>query len=272
MFLTTPENSTCMRIHQHILEEQTKLRALIPNFLVRELFAVQRLLCSSHNRLNKSSSLWILFRKLHILAKTHTPDMDFSPFLNVFAKSGSKHFSNYHSWDTAKYFHDILEAEQALFIYDQTKKFCWYNLKDSAAWNALGYMTIQYLDGKRETYNIARFRISSTKNFTEYDKIVLKIDSRHKDLVEQLLQLIDTLTITESPPFNCLFRLTQNKFGLWSHTFHRWRVQIADFESKYGILEYIRNHPIVPEKYSKDFLLTSLFLHYGLKKLLLMRL
>lgn len=67
--LTTPENKTVYNVHEDLLKRyfQDNSVLVIPDLLVKEVRLIQRL-CSSNNRINKSSSLWILYRKLFVLS------------------------------------------------------------------------------------------------------------------------------------------------------------------------------------------------------------
>ncbi|CAI4045059.1 Ecm9p SKDI_11G2160 [Saccharomyces kudriavzevii IFO 1802] len=273
LLLTTPENKTIHNIHEQLLRKYFQDNSIlsIPNLFVKEVRLVQRLLCSSSNRINKSSSLWILYRKLYVLslgAKTPV----FPDFCFLFNSSASQHFSNYYCWNTARWFYDNSTFDKKKELFDLTKRFCFQHIKDCSSWSTLAYMVCQ--QKLKNVYNIHDFqRLTSSfdlqikPNKADLDFQIPGADVFPRELVEW----IDNTYVADWPPYLCFLQITElNLYPGISidSVLSTWKTQVQIFEEKCGCIKLKNNAPVVPEQFTSDLLISVNFVHFGYKKLL----
>lgn len=274
LLLTTPENKTVYNIHEKLLKEYFQDNSIldIPNLLFKEIRLVQRLLCSSNNRINKSSSLWILYRKLFVLSLYARTSIS-SDLLFVFYSSGSQHFSNYYCWNTARWLYDNLTDNKRIELFSLTKRFCFQHVKDCSSWSALAYMVCQ--QEQKKTDNIRDFqRLSSSFNIpVKLDKVDLNFQIQHMDtFIQELVKWIDRTYAADWPPYLCLLQILKLNITLGidvDSVLSTWKNEILNFEENSGHIKMNNNIPIVPEQFSNDFLTSENFVHFGYKKLFL---
>ncbi|CAI4565845.1 ATV_HP_G0096050.mRNA.1.CDS.1 [Saccharomyces cerevisiae] len=272
--LTTPENKTVYNVHEDLLKGyfQDNSVLVIPDLLVKEVRLIQRLLCSSNNRINKSSSLWILYRKLFVLS-LDANTLVLPDILFVFHSSGSQHFSNYYCWNTARWFYDNLPYNKRIELFNLTKRFCFQNVKDCSSWSALAYMVCQ--QEEKKTDNIRDFqRLTSSFNVPfKINKVDLNFQVQPADaFTQELVKWIDRTYAADWPPYLCLLQITKFNITLrieMDSVLLTWRNEILNFEENSGHIKMINNTPIVAEKFSNDLLTSVNFAHFGYKKLFL---
>ncbi|CDR39651.1 CYFA0S03e05754g1_1 [Cyberlindnera fabianii] len=151
MMLTTNENHSVISIHDDIVMKMlscsphknfcTDIILEPSSFLLRELFLLQTLLNSNIAKINKSSSLWCLLRKLFIYVDS-TRSFNKIPskfFLYTPLASAKMHPSNYYAWNFLTFTINVSKLKATCnFFIECTKdveKFCKQNLTDSSAWS-----------------------------------------------------------------------------------------------------------------------------------------
>ncbi|CDF89985.1 ZYBA0S05-06238g1_1 [Zygosaccharomyces bailii CLIB 213] len=262
--LTTPENKTNFNVHFDTLLNLFKENE-VRGLLVKELKIVQRLLTSSNNRLNKSSSLWQLYRKLYTLSFGWDIG-DNHDYLSTFSDSGIRHFSNYYSWNTAKWYFDIVSTSEKLAIVEQTKKYCFRNFKDTSSWNALTYMVCQ--SKNKFNYNIKEYyRLQKMLNLSSKYRDENWLQCNVEEIFKEIIKLIDSFSVEEWSPFLCCLAIAFTFSDLDTKTLTtRWRTDVETFEDKHGVALTIRNNPVVSQECARNLLLRVGYRHIGYKK------
>lgn len=249
---------------KHLREFDTN-KTLRAQFLRREILLVGRLLTCSNNRLNKSSSLWCLYRKLYTLVSaTDTCSLDFIP---VFIVSACRHFSNYYCWNTARWFFDVIPAFQKRELFLATKAFCFQNSRDSSSWDALAYMINQ--KEEKKVFNLDDYkRLQNCLNCQTNSRVEPSwLDLDISPLIFEISSYISALTIDEWPPYLCLLRLLSFfPLVLENIPFVEWQEEVLSFEKRYKTIEFIRRNPLTPLCVSDDILLTRKARSLGFKK------
>ena len=274
LLLTTPENKTVYNMHEELLKKyfQDSSVLIIPGLFAKEVRLVQRLLCSSNNRINKSSSLWILYRKLYILT-LHVKTSIFPDLLHVFSSSGAQHFSNYYCWNTARWFYDNIPFNKRIELFNLTKAFCFQHIKDCSSWSTLAYMVCQ--QEQKNKNNICDFqRLAISFNLpTESKKVDLNFQIQCAgSFIQELIEWINRTYVADWPPYLCLLQITKLDLilGIKMDSFlSTWKHEIRNFEENSGNIKLKNNTPIVPKQLSNDLLVSENVLHFGYKKLFL---
>lgn len=267
--LTTPENKTALNTHVDSLIGLIKTECCdnenSSDLLQKEMTLTGRLLTSSNNRLNKSSSLWCLYRKLYILSKSY--NMKIEDCVSIFMNSASRHFSSYYCWATARWFFDVIPQTEKEILVNATKRFCFHNFKDSSSWNALSYMICQ--QRTKSMFNIHDFE-RLQKNLGLTGDLLEKASWQHLNadsFFSEIMKFIDTVTIVEWPPFLCLLTIAKTFPEITvSRLLTNWRKDIKYFEATYGTIKYLRNTPLVPDGFCNDLVVVRTAKHLGYKK------
>lgn len=281
LLLTTTENKTNINWHSDIFFALLhKLRSHNEriDFLSKETLIITRLLTCSSNKVNKSSSLYIWYRKLfilwqHYLRESHGSNIDKILLTSkLFIDSGKQHFANYYSWNTSRWIFDNLETLKLkeMFIND-IKSFCFQNLSDCSSWDTLSYMICQYK--ARNTYHINDFNRlkDSLSGETSFERKVVWLQMDTSKLVQDICNHITRCNIKTWPPFLCLLRI----FSVYSNELtdqisqikRKWLEEINAFESKYCQIELYNNFTpiILSGDGDNDYLMTETILHLGQK-------
>lgn len=266
--LTTPENKTILNVHLELILKFIKDKAVdIEEFLQGNGRLSQRLLTSSNNRLNKSSSLWFFYKILYILNKNATSGCLHFNFIDTIINSGSQHTSNYYCWNASRWFFDVSSIEKKKKLLSEVKTFCFANIGDCSAWSALTYMFCQ--SSRELTHNIDDYKNLHNQLHINYDdeRIPSFYSFDIASFLTELESFITKLRINERPPFLCLLNI-MDSFPNNDHVkmFERWGSEVKEFEYKYGKIEIIRNHVKVPDSFSNDAILVTSIVHFGNKK------
>ena len=226
-------------------------------------------LTSNLNRVNKSSSLWLLFRKLHVLRAELFPKLNFD-FWILFTRSATCHFSNYYCWNSLRWLFDVQTVEVRSSLLKLTRDFCFANPKDSSAWWTLQYML-------RNCPNAQQFSVSHFNDLrhefgfkpTSFALTALDID--YERYFDDILEFIDYAEVKEWPPFLCLESLLFRMPHKWKNArFKKWWQDIRSFEAEQ--FEIAIESPIrLPHTgtFENDLLLQRLAASLVLKKKLL---
>lgn len=281
--LTTPENKMILDIHEDCLLTLISQSIDTNEILEKELFFVQTLLTSTRNSLNKSSSMWYLYRKLYILMDQKNvinEELLLKYWISTFRNSAELHVSNYYCWNTLRWFFDVIpscDAKQAIF--EMTKSFCLKHLSDCSSWDALGYIACQTKNKNcynTENYQFLRMRYDNYQpNYDESkghsnDRITLMI--KPQPLIDEITNFIDSLHIKDWTIFLCLLRIVIT-YNLHDSDFiQMWKNDINSFENIHGQVKLKNGSPSVPEREKDNLSVSNGFLHFGWKKVFLNKL
>lgn len=287
LLLTTTENKTNINMHSDVffaLLNKLKSHNERIDFLSKETFIITRLLTCSSNKVNKSSSLYIWYRKLFILwqgyVSEHTDNKIDKLLLTskLFIDSGKQHFANYYSWNTSRWIFDNMESlkSKELFI-NAIKSFCFQNLSDCSSWDTLSYMICQYK--VRNVYHIKDFdRLKGILVGRASERKVVWLQMDLSKLVQNICNHICRCNIKTWPPFLCLLRI----FSVYSNELtdkisqikNEWLEDINVFESKFGKIELYNGFtPVINSgEHDNDYLRNESILHLGQKLVFLNKL
>lgn len=277
LFLTTTENKTVFNLHQSILIKiirNFKVRGgnekELYRFLEKELRMVQRLLTSTNNKLNKSSSMWLLYKKLYILILELFPENKLD-YLDACFKAARLHPANYYCWNTIRWFFDNIPKEKKLELFTKVKKFCFQRGSDCSSWDTLSYIVCQRnrkIDHNRNEYR----RIS--KMFEEIlpGRDPVKVDNSFPEFsvshtFQGIIEMIELLRLDKWPPYLCLLNLLKTFPEIdRSWLFQKWTEELRVFEEEFGHLYFEYDKPLVPEKYADNLLLSRDIKYFGFKR------
>lgn len=272
-FLATPENRSALNLHEkafyELLRRSNDFESL--KLLKQELAIVERLLTSTNNRLNKSSSLWCLYRKLSVISKVlnfENPNL-----ISVFIHSGNRHISNYYCWNSVRWFFDVVSLTEKDRLFEATQMFCFKNIKDASSWSTFSYMVCQ--QSKKSCFNLTDSeRLGKHIGLKESHVgnpgwLVLNVET----VAKRILNLIDTASAADWPPYHCLLAI-YNEFpkAVTPVIPPSWSEDIIIFEKKHKAICLLRNNPLIPKEFADDLLISSNFRHLGYKKLLIQKL
>ncbi|CAL9729314.1 protein Ecm9p [Monosporozyma unispora] len=290
LILTTAENKTNFNLHNDIffvIWNNLKSKVEKIDFLLKETFIITRLLTCSSNKVNKSSSLYIWYRKLFILwqgflKEDHDGNIDKLLLTSrLFLASGKQHLANYYSWNTSRWIFDNLELKplKQTFIND-VKSFCFQSFSDCSSWDTLSYMICQYkIKNTHHIDDYERLRtILNEKLLVKRDVVWIQTDL--PVLVHDIINHISKCKIKTWPPFLCLLRILSiyslELADLISRIKIEWIGEVEKFESVHGkITLYNKFTPIIPCADSNnynDYLVTESLLHLGHKLVFLNKL
>ncbi|SCU97735.1 LAMI_0F11166g1_1 [Lachancea mirantina] len=263
LLFTSPENRSALNCHDIIISKvlETEREAYtdywsIPSiFLQKEFLFLRALLTCSLNRINKSSSLWLLLRKIYVIYKERFSILNLD-FQSVFQRSAEQHFSNYYCWNTVRWFYDVEGIESKLALLNQTKEFSFKHIKDVSAWSALAYMACR--THSREEFHDSEYRRLGSHFQVEIQRNGFKNDTsllpKRLSLIEEIKTYIELAEVREWPPYFCLWCLMslegKNKV---LDIFEDWYNQLLDFERIYGrvtAIESVGNQPQVQDTIS----------------------
>ncbi|SCU89577.1 LANO_0D05534g1_1 [Lachancea nothofagi CBS 11611] len=243
---TTPEDRHNLNLHEQLLlrhlkqipETKWRLHEEESRFLQRELHVVKLLLTSNLKRVNKSSSLWLLFRKLYTLSRELNPAMKLD-YCDLFVRSAANHFSNYYCWNTFRWMYDVENAENRSLMSESVWNFCFRNPKDSSAWWALGHTLSS--DHRVEKHSIGHFNQLRVRFGFEPHVIDASLGPHSVKYIyhaQKVLKFIELAEVREWPPFLCLAKLLQYMSHRDQRQFLKsWRSDIELFESKHFKLD-----------------------------------
>lgn len=270
--MAAPGNHTALNLHERIflerLNNSTHSDSLL--WLGNEILLIERFLTSTNNRLNKSSSLWYLYRKLLILARDHhSEDLNYK---STVLHSGKRHFSNYYCWATARWLYDVVPVAEKAQLLKLTCNFCFETLSDASSWSALSYMICQ--QRRKSDYNYSDY-----KHLRELLKLPINDTDapswpalRIEQYVTKIIQTIDAAVAEEWPPFLCLMTVVKEfQEAADLAGFSDWRENLQTFEQQHGNITLLRNNPVVPTELSDNAVLHRNARHFGFKKLFLLK-
>ncbi|CAG61838.2 unnamed protein product [Nakaseomyces glabratus] len=256
LLLTTPENKTIINLHYKCLLE---LCADDTKALQREVVYLQRLLSCTNNRINKSSSLWLLYKKLYIqFNKTITFNVN-----TTLIKSAENHFSNYYAWNFARWYYINTTIEERSSLLTRTRYFCNTHFKDSAAWSAFMFMLLP-IDDSHEKFLAENCLTDSLDHKSQ----PLEQEFVEKE-VRSVINRIDILQCPEWSPFALVLAATKHMRGCPLHDiFVKWKQEINQYEAQNDTIKFFHRQPMF-DKNDTNILSRQLFMHIAYKKTLL---
>ncbi|CCH46792.1 hypothetical protein BN7_6391 [Wickerhamomyces ciferrii] len=195
ILLVTNENHTSINIHNEIVSYILKRSSSEPfhdlildsnKFLDKEISIVEILLNSNNNKLNKSSSLWYLYKRLFILKyKASQEDHGYiSNFIKVVLKSCELHPTNYYAWNFMRWLYKFLKfynIKIKLDLINIIEGFCFKNNNDFASWSCyIDILTFQWDDLEFFKFEIQKFGLILPSNKPQ--------ESNHIDLLQRKLE------------------------------------------------------------------------------------
>ncbi|SCU92166.1 LAFA_0F08460g1_1 [Lachancea sp. 'fantastica'] len=248
LLLITPEDRTVLNLHEELLLRRLKTQ-LGDRWAVTEeskllfeceLSAIMLLLTSSSNRVNKSSSLWLLFKKLYTLKREVFVNSKIN-CCQLFMSSAERHISNFYCWNTLRWVYDLEGPAAQTELFEAVWNFSKRHPKDSSAWWALGHILLR-LPGPAsdsiQSYNALRARFHLTNRFTQAlnsERHFGKEPGANVALYfSKIMAYIEVGEVRDWPPFGCLVRLSQHMSSEEHyHSLRTWRNEIDAFEENY---------------------------------------
>ncbi|SCU94811.1 LADA_0G11474g1_1 [Lachancea dasiensis] len=213
----TPEDRKVLLQHENLVLRrlrgnscnQWKADKVSQAFFQIELQAITLLLTCSVNRVNKSSSLWLYFRKLYVLAHELFPSIIVN-HSGLFLQSASRHASNYYCWNTFRWIYDLQIQKTKDALLDTLWKFCFSHSMDSSSWWALGHALLGSTDLSQlsiEDYSALRAKLNLPKHDKSYAKLRLASETTGWTCMQKIVTFIDSAEVRHWPAFGCLARL-----------------------------------------------------------------
>ncbi|QEU58862.1 Ecm9 [Kluyveromyces lactis] len=173
LLLTTTENRTALNM---LLAKLNKLRETEIN---REILFVERLLSCNSARLNKSSSLWDLYKRLYT---AYDNNLKFKVWDTV-TISCEQHFANYYCCNFVRWFHSQLNDSYRQHFVDDFLRFSKKHVNDPSIWSALGTMI-----GKTDFDQVIIFIDSLPVTTWSPFLAVLEFGSRNTQIIPSLMK------------------------------------------------------------------------------------
>lgn len=279
--VTTAEHKMIINLHEDSVLKIISEKQNPAQFLNRELLIIGRLLTCTRNSINKSSSLWIWYRKLSILIE-NSKSLDRQDLLNniitTVENSANLHICNYYCWTSLRWFFDnSFGSKEKYAIYQMTVDFCFAHPNDCSSWSALSYIICQI--GSKLDYNVQNY-MSIYQNYVNNN--IIERDSKHSldnttdftiDIpvfINKITRYIDSLSIKDWPVFLCLSRVASGVVdGSTPAYLKLWSQQVIEFEEEHGVIEFRNRNPIVPSGIESNLMLSNSIMHCGWKKRLI---
>ncbi|CEP60885.1 Ecm9p LALA0_S02e01882g [Lachancea lanzarotensis] len=247
LLLITPEDRTALKLHEDLLLKRLQTQPGgqwtgsdgSTRLFCYELSAISLLLTSSVNRVNKSSSLWLLFRKVYALKREFYPDPDID-FSSLFTSSAERHISNYYCWNTFRWVYDLETPAAQTELLKVVWGFSIRHPKDSSAWWALGHVLLslpELASNFIQNYNAVNMRFEFTKHIhhkQNSDNLTNEaLSAKAIHYISKIMTYIETGEVREWPPFGCIVRLSHYvSRNEQVHPLQRWCDEIEAFEEK----------------------------------------
>lgn len=133
--ITTNENHSILTLHEQIVY---KLSKNDPSFIAKEIDLISTFLQSRLKRINKSSSLWLLMKKLTIINENNEI---LYLIIDRAIRSCETHFANYYACNYLRWLSNVLKFQnktpQLKYLQKQVTRLCKSNLTDVSLWRLL---------------------------------------------------------------------------------------------------------------------------------------
>lgn len=241
LLFVTPEDKTALNIHEDFIRNKINAsqelfthREAIPEvFLNKELQLLTLLLSSTNNRVNKSSSLWLLLRRLYVLKRELFPSLHFD-YLDLCLESAQQHISNYYCWNTLRWFYDFATNEEKDAILVGTRSFCYRHLKDSSSWYT--YSSFLSQSYASEDFNRNEYMRHCEKYGLRHHALQCSEGPDEKRLISEIIEIksyIDRVEVLDSPPYICILKLLRNVSpNKRLDLFEDWNQETANMEKE----------------------------------------
>ncbi|AGO10185.1 AaceriAEL288Wp [[Ashbya] aceris (nom. inval.)] len=245
LLFTSYENRSALNMHERLFLERMDSSEAAKS-LDQEIKYVEALLTSNIGKLNKSSSLWIWYRKLVVLQREMFTTAH-QRVIEVCRQSAELHFANYYCWNTLRWYYDVLEwsNEDVTPLREMVRAFAFSHLRDVSAWDALSYL---HSDGG--AYTSSEYtRLAQCLGLEVQLKPPLATAAQARcqkaaELARELIKFIDTCDVCEWNAYRCLYLLLQYSHCNTAELLAQWQQELDSFESKVML---VRGCPILPQ-------------------------
>ncbi|AEY96694.1 FAEL288Wp [Eremothecium gossypii FDAG1] len=245
LLFTSYENRSALNLHERLFLEKMDSSGGTET-LDREIRYVEALLTSNIGKLNKSSSLWLWYRKLVLLQREKCSSVG-PRVIEVCKRSAELHFANYYCWNTLRWYYDVLEwsHEDVAPVREMVRKFAFSHLRDVSAWDALSYL---YSDGGAYTSSdytrIAQSFGLDAQLKTPLETAVQIRCEKATEVARELIRFIDTCEVCEWNAYRCLYLLLQYSNCNIAELVTQWQQELDSFERNVIL---VRGYPKLPQ-------------------------
>lgn len=219
ILLVLNEHSTVINKHTKILfDKLLKSNSEIQIIIQRELLFLRTLLTCNNPKINKSSSLWTLFKRLyiHVISRdlpNLTPNIH-QFFIATVIESAKAHANNYYAWLSLKFliqitrlrkYHESLElVREEIWTYIQS------HVNESAAWDCLvccytiNFDSLHCVSVECQNWGSKEFELS--RHDCEIDDAFLQIS--YTKLIEIKDWIIQRRVSSSAAPYEALKNLS----------------------------------------------------------------
>ncbi|AMD21813.1 HFL043Cp [Eremothecium sinecaudum] len=234
LLFTTFENRTILNLHESLfLDMVNSIDG--DKSLRKEIRLVEALLSSNLSKLNKSSSLWLWYKKLVVLQREKNFNSEIQVVKTCLA-SAELHPSNYYSWNMLRWYCDIVREENNRdHIFHNIRKFAFSHLKDISAWEMLSHFYLGNWD-----YNASEYRRLAVRfNIHHCDKLGIQgegedITCKISTLITTLADYIDLCEVSEWPPYLTLYKLISITKPQSFEYLKKWEAQVQPYPNSEG--------------------------------------
>lgn len=267
ILLTTHENKTMFNIHQNLLLQfasqynQDKFRKVMNN----ELKFIESLLTSNNPKLNKSSLLWLLYKKLFLLQIKRYPDMHIEYKSTIF-DSAQQHFASYYCWNTLRWFYQVNKSDR-IEIINQTLQFGIMHQSDISCWDSLSYFICshnRYFNHCEYTLLHSQIGLKSSNEIINMDNS--DIEDEIEKVINTIVTKITNLQICEWPPFKCLSDIMLERKYLFMNIQNLWAYEGHNNEPCSQHIFDRHGNITIPREYKNDLRQERKYIHYSLKQ------
>lgn len=180
LLLTTNDN-------HHLINQVSLTDPLLPKYLTF-------LLTSNISKINKSSLLWLLYKKLLCVGS-----LEHHQVWDTIIVSATKHPNNYYCWEFARFFFNWCLIHDKPLQLDKIELFCKSNVTDNSAWCFLGYLfTLDMIDPFYYQWYV------KICHELEVSPVLSPVTHYTPPNINSIIQFISSSHITSSIPFQFL--------------------------------------------------------------------
>ncbi|AET40523.1 Ecm9p Ecym_6131 [Eremothecium cymbalariae DBVPG len=269
LLFTSFENRSILNLHESLFSNALNSENPCQK-LQREIKIIETILSCNINSLNKSSSLWLWYRKLIVLKRERFRDASLR-VVEVCTRSAALHSANYYCWNFLRWYYDIslTDLEERKSLRSSISGFAFSHLTDASAWDALAHVYSFSGDYNRSDYErlVRRFNMTTVIDWGS-EKGACDLEDELTSLIYKLIDFIDMFEVCEWAPFRCLHILVslqpieKLKPGIFSH----WIEKVSQPKD----IKLLRGNPVLLEGYDDtDILRTTKYKNLALKYRLL---
>lgn len=211
MMVATPGNTTAVKyfykVVEHIYTGQDRLVMTDAFFLKQRLLtnsirAIETLLTSNMDKLNASSILWLLYKKMLQLRGHHEGSLD------TCLQAARVHQGNYYAWQFIN--HSILnemggETDSCI---SKIRKYCHENTRDSSAWSCYMKLAGSSCRSANDVYELFhQIETGPSSDFVQFAasrNLLLQYLQQHPNSAKEIVSFLNQIAnrIPASPAFS----------------------------------------------------------------------